>query len=306
MTPKINWKRLLKRLCLIVLGLLFLLLFVVAPLFLSAVVVNRRYQFPDPLIRKTPADFGMQYEEVIFSSPPDIRLQGWYLPGTTSRTAVIFCHGLNRSRVEMLPQAQFVHSLGLSGLLFDLRHHGRSSGNKSTFGAREKDDVLAAVAWMRDKQPHSKIILWGISMGAAAVMLAAAEDSRIDGVICDSTYTSFNETVDHHFRLFFRLPSWPIANEIRALIQWRGGFRGEEIDIREATRRLGIRPVMFVAQSSDRRMPADYARELFSLSTSPYKQLLILDGRRHGHAYRDHPAEYQQVVLEFLKSAGLL
>ena len=206
----------------------------------------------------------------------------------------------------MLPQAQFVHSLGLSALLFDLRHHGKSTGDKSTFGAKEKDDVLAAVSWMHNRQPHCKILLWGISMGAASAMLAAAENPGIDSVICDSTYISFKETVDHHFHLFFGLPPWPIAREIGALMQWRGDFQGAKIDIREAVRKIGTRPVMFVAQSEDRRMPSSYARELYGLCSSPYKRLLILNGRRHGHAYRDHPTEYQKAVREFLEASGLL
>ncbi len=306
MSAKTRWKNLLKWTAAIVLGFLFLILFVVGPLFFSAIAVNRRFQFPDPLAGKTPSDFGMPYREVSFSSPPDVTLHGWYIPGNPQATEVIFCHGLNRSRVEMLPQAQFVHSLGFSALLFDLRHHGRSTGDKSTFGAKEKADVLAAVAWMRSQQPCSKILLWGISMGAASVMLAAADDPGIDAVICDSTYVSFKETVDHHFRLFFRLPAWPIAREIGALMQWRGDFRGAQIDIRQAVRMIGARPVMFVAQSDDRRMPSSYARELYDLSSSPDKRLLILNGRRHGHAYRDHPTEYQKAVREFLDAVGLL
>lgn len=300
-----NWKRVLKWTSLTIFGFLFLILFVVGPLFFSSLVVNRRYQFPDPLIGKKPSDYGMTYQDVSLFSPPDIILRGWYVPGEAGRTAVIFCHGLNRSRVEMLPQSQFAHSLGFSGLLFDLRHHGTSSGEKTTFGAREKDDVLSAVRWMRRQRPDSKILLWGISMGAASAMLAAAEDAGIHAVICDSTYLSLKTTVDHHFRLFFHLPPWPIAGEIRALAEWRGDFRGEEIDIMQAAHKLGTRPVMFVAQSDDRRMPSTYARQLFAISTSPSKRLLILNGRRHGHAYRDQPEQYQKAVMEFLKSAGL-
>ncbi|MBI4457151.1 MAG: alpha/beta hydrolase [Acidobacteria bacterium] len=306
MPTKWDWKLLTKWAAMLVFCGLILLLFVVGPLFLSAAIVNRRFQFPDPLLGKIPSDFQMPYEEVSFSSPPDITLRGWYVPGQQDRTAVIFCHGLNRNRVEMLPQAQFVHSLGFSALLFDLRHHGKSNGQKTTLGAKEKDDVLAAVGWMRGKQRESKILLWGISMGAASAMLAGAEDAGVAAVVCDSSYVSFRETVDHHFRLFFHLPPWPVADEIRHLIQWRGDFEGSEIDILKATLRIGTRPILFVAQSEDRRVPSTDARRLFAASISPVKRLLIFNGRRHGHAYRDHVKEYQQAVLEFLSSGGLL
>jgi fermentation-respiration switch protein FrsA (DUF1100 family) len=206
----------------------------------------------------------------------------------------------------MLPQAQFVQSLGFSSVLFELRHHGASDGHKTTFGAKEKEDVLAAVRWIRQKQPTSKILVWGISMGAASAMLAASADPGIDAVICDSSYGSFRETIDHHLRLFFHLPPWPISNEIRSLMEWRGDFRGDEIDIFAATRNLSARPVLFVAQSEDRRVPSTTARELYATSSSPARRLLIVEGRRHGHAYRDHVAEYQRAALEFFQAAGLM
>ena len=304
MGTKIRWRKILGWVLGILGGIVALLVFVVIPLLLSSVVVNRRYQFPDPLRGNTPADFGVPFESVSFNSTPGITLRGWYLPGNDG-LAVVYCHGLNRSRVEMLPQARFMHQIGASGLLFDLRHHGESTGDRFTFGAEEKSDVAAAVQWIRRKEPHSKVLLWGISMGAASAMLTAAEDPSVDAVICDSTFLSFRETIAHHFRLFFRIPSWPIANEIAALIQWRGNFDGDTIDIARANRQLGSRPVLFVAQSDDRRMPSDYARQLYQQSSSPVKRLLIVNGRRHGHAYRDHEEEYQKAVLEFLKAAKL-
>ena len=290
----------------LILATVFLFLFVAAPLLLSAAVVNRRFQFRDPLRGKTPSDLGMPYEEIAFPSPPDLTLRGWYIPGDPGQTAVIFCHGLNRSRVEMLPQARFVHSLGFSAMLFDFRHHGDSTGARTTLGAKEKDDVLAAAAWIRQRRPESGVMLWGISMGATSAMLAARVDREIRGIISDSSFLSFRDVIDHHFRLFFGLPPWPIADEVRALMEWRGSFRGDDIDVLQAARDLGTRPAMFVGQDGDLRVPPTIARQLFVASASPVKRLLILRGERHGHAYADHLEQYQQAVIEFLNAAGLI
>src|SRR5687768_8903852 len=97
----------------LVAAILLVLVFAGLPLALSGTVVNRRVQFRDPLAGKVPSDFGIPYQDISFSSDAGI-LRGWYLPGaSSSRTLVIFCHGLNRSRVELLPQSQFAHQLGL-------------------------------------------------------------------------------------------------------------------------------------------------------------------------------------------------
>ena len=286
-------------------GIVLLLVVVGMPIALSSAVVNRRFQFPDPLTGKVPLDFGIPFRDITFTATPGLALRGWYLPGSSDETIVVFCHGLNRSRVELLPQAQFVHSLGLSSVLFDLRHHGASEGTQTTLGAKEKDDVLAAVAWVRKTVPHRHIVLWGISMGAASAMLAAAEDSEVSAVISDSSYLSFADTIRHHFRLFFRVPSWPLADVTGWMMQWRGGFKAEEIDVAAAVTLLDQRPVLFVGQTLDARVPPDIARRLFELSTSPHKRLLILEGRRHGRAYGDHVQQYQEAVKDFFQAAGV-
>ena len=40
----------------------------------------------------------------------------------------------NRTRIEMLPDAVFGHSLGYNGLLFDFRHQGMSGGDHHDLG----------------------------------------------------------------------------------------------------------------------------------------------------------------------------
>ena len=95
----------------------------------------------------TPATFEIAFEDVTFASRDGVRLSGWWVPATAARGTVVLVHGLNRSRIEMVKKLPFVHRSGWSALLFDLRHHGESGGGISTFGAREKDDVLAR--WWR-------------------------------------------------------------------------------------------------------------------------------------------------------------
>jgi fermentation-respiration switch protein FrsA (DUF1100 family) len=137
-------------------------------------------------------------------------------------------------------------------------------------------------------------------MGAAAALLASAESPDVAAVISDSSFSSLRATVEHHWRLFFHLPSFPIADEMSYWIAWRGGFRPSDFDLINAVIRIGNRPILFVALQDDRRMPPSIARALYSRGASPHKALIVLPGHRHGEGFNQAREQYENAVKELL------
>ena len=283
------------------------------PWFLAGLATTRRFQFPD---REngglTPASFQFASEDLDFRSSDGVELRGWWVPAPAAKGTVIMVHGLNRSRIEMVRRTPFVHAAGWNALLVDLRHHGESGGGTTTFGAKEKEDVKAAVRIARERSP-GPIVLWGVSLGGASVVFAAAEDPGVAGVICDSSYRSVEDTVRHHLKLFrgFRwwlsvVPNWPTAELAIFWMGRRGGFDPAEADIQKAAAKLRGRPVLFVANSDDRRMPKEIAFDL-QAAAGPGAEVLIVPGKSHGGAWRDGTAAYEaaaSVVLDATRGAG--
>jgi len=278
--------------------------FLFVPWFLARIGTGGRFHYPDPNDGKTPKSYGMDFKWVEFPSNDDVTLKGWYVPATgKARGTIVYCHGLNRTRIEMLPMAAFGHQLGYDGLLFDFRHQGSSGGQLTTLGYQERWDVIAAVRYALYQQRAARpVILWGVSMGAAAALLAAAESPEVAAVISDSSFESLRATVEHHWRLFFRLPSFPFANEMVFWIAWRGGFHASDFDLASAVTRIGDRPILFVALQDDRRMPPSIARDLYAHAASPHKALLILPGHRHGEGFNQAREQYESAVRQFLSS----
>jgi alpha-beta hydrolase superfamily lysophospholipase len=279
--------------------------FLFVPWFFSNLGTRGRFHYPDPNDGKTPISYGTKFEWVEFRSSDGIPLKGWYVPAQgEARGTIVYCHGLNRTRIEMLPMASFGHQLGYDGLLFDLRHQGSSGGDVTTLGYQERFDVRAAVHYALEHHHAPRpVIVWGISMGAAAGLMAAAESPDIAAVISDSSFLSLGDTVRHHWRLFFHLPSFPIADEALYLLAWRGGFRPSDFDLVNAVGRIGDRPILFVALANDRRMPPSIAQGLYSHAISPRKALIVLPGQRHGEAFNLDREQYEDAVKQFL--AGL-
>jgi uncharacterized protein len=278
-----------------------------APYTLAGFATTRRFQYHDKEnAGLTPKSFELPYEDVAFTSRDGVALKGWWAPVEGAKGSVVLVHGLNRSRIEMVKKVPFLHAEGWSSLLFDQRHHGESGGAATTFGALEKWDVEAAVALARQKS-SGPVVVWGVSLGAASVMLAAADDPEIAGVICDSSYRSLRDTVRHHLNLFrhFRwwlrlVPTWPVADEVVYFMGRRGHFDPAQVDIVAAARRLAGRPVLFVCNSDDRRMPKDIAVDLRAAAGKD-ASLLVVPGESHGGAYRDGTEAYQSAVRGVLR-----
>ncbi|HEV3278455.1 MAG TPA: alpha/beta hydrolase [Terriglobia bacterium] len=289
-------------LLLIPLALVFFL--AVMPWLVATVTTTNRFHFPDSNDRKTPRDFGMSYQEVEFVSTDGIRLKGWWMPADAQAPAgtIVYCHGQNRTRIEMLPMAQLGHSLGYNGLAFDLRHQGASDGKFSSVGYWERRDAEGAVRYALDQRHAARpVMLWGVSLGAAASLMAAAETPDVAAVISDSTFVSFEDTARHHWGLFFRgWPSFPMFNETMALIAWKAHFRASDFDLRVAVEQINPRPILFIGVQGDPRMPPDIARTLCALSSSPDRMLLIVPGTRHGEGFTSGHDQYVQAVTEFL------
>jgi predicted MFS family arabinose efflux permease/pimeloyl-ACP methyl ester carboxylesterase len=290
------------------------LLIVVGLPWLLSFAVTKAGTRPDERRRTdTPAAQGATYEDVAFTSIDGNQLSGWYLPATTHGVTVIMTHGLFRSRYEMLDRGIELWRAGYGVLLYDLRRHGHSPAEFSTIGYDERHDVEAAVAFVRRRAPGQKIVLMGVSMGAAATLLAAAEhtnDRDIIAVIADSSFLSFSDTVRHHVSLIhlprgLGVPAFPFATLLIKFTAWRMNFRADDFDLRAAVRRIK-QPVLFIGGTNDQRMPiATVLEPLYAAATSPLKRKLVVANEQatHGHAYDADPAGYIAAVREFLQTA---
>jgi pimeloyl-ACP methyl ester carboxylesterase len=292
-------KRWQKRLLLAVLLLPLLLLFVVFPVGASFLITNARFRFPErgP---QSPQDIGLRVDPVQFTAADGIVLEGWWSAGLPDSPVIIFIHGLNRSRRELLERGREADKQGYGVLLFDLRNHGESGRAYTTLGIREAQDVCAAGSKVRKLAPERKQVLWGVSLGAATALLAVRDCGGFDAVIADSAFLSFRETIAHHLGLYFRLPAFPIANMIVGITALRMGFDPGQGDVEAAVKGFGDVPVLFIAGERDRRMPPEVARRLFDAATSSSKEFLLVPGAPHGEAFRTDRELYTKAVFDFI------
>lgn len=284
------------------------LILVCLPL-LAAWLVSQASTRPDERnLNSLPSDFGADFEAVRFASrDAGLQLSGWWLPGTRNAPPLVFGHGLFRSRREVVERCCDLNRHGVSCLVFDFRSHGESAAAPITLGYRERLDFLGAIDFALEKSRSEQVIVGGVSMGAVAGLLAAAnEPERVAGVLADSPFLSLHSTADRHTWLFLRLPAFPFARLFGWNLARLGGFSPEDLDLDPAFPRLASLPILLIYGREDTRMPPEEAEEIFRRLPSSRKQLIYIEGAGHGAGYAKDKSGYLKVVRSFIDSPGNL
>ena len=184
-------------------------------------------------------------------------------------------------------------------MLVDQRGGGRSEGSTISFGINERKDCLKWIDFVIGKfGPDVKIILTGISMGAATVMMAAGEDlpENVIGVLADCGYSSPKEIILKVIGEMGLPPklSYPFAKLAARLF---GHFDLEETSPVEALKKCKV-PVIFYHGEADDFVPCDMSRACFNACTSR-KQLVTIPGAGHGLSYAVEPDRYVETLKAF-------
>lgn len=152
-------------------------------------VNNALYPARNVFCCDTPANAGIDYEEVSLVTSDGLMLVGWYLMSAqpTEERALILAHGLGGNRVSMWDVGFALHEAGYGVLLLELRAHGESEGQVFTRGWL---DIQAAADWLEMRGVEA-IGAYGFSLGAVMAIQAAASTPTIDVVIADGASPAY-------------------------------------------------------------------------------------------------------------------
>ncbi len=312
-------KKWLKRVLIFIAALYLIFILIVIPLALSWFITHIPKPPPRERITYTAIDLAsLPFEPVQFYSknsfddPTLLHIRGELLLHESPKALIIFAHGLFRSREEVRERAALLWQRGYSTLIFDFRRHGESDAGLSSAGYVEQLDVLAAVDFVRDSLGYEGILCnYGVSMGGAATLLALSRSDDVHALIIDSSFRSFTHTVHHHLRLLrqnnpigYFIPQFPVADLIVWATEMRVGFDANaDFDLVRAISSSRPRPTLFFAGGEDRRMPVTVVRELYNAAPDTRKRFVVIDGAKHGAAFRTRPERYIDEIVSFLEKS---
>ncbi|MNS55083.1 2-succinyl-6-hydroxy-2,4-cyclohexadiene-1-carboxylate synthase [compost metagenome] len=145
--------------------------------------------------------------------------EAWYIKAAESKGVVLICHGYGSSKAGMLDRAEQFLNEGYSTLLIDLMGAGAASGNETTIGYKEAEQVAESVQLLK-QMGEQRIILFGTSMGAVSIMryLSLTPDAPVLAAIVECPFGSLLQTVSARFSVL-GVPAFPMAH---LLVLWGG------------------------------------------------------------------------------------
>lgn len=243
-------------------------------------------------------------KEVNIVSDDELKLHGYEVenPIKKSDIWVILLHGYMGCAYEMVGFAKYFINMGYNVLLIDLRAHGKSEGKYIGMGWKDKNDLLKWIDRLCFQNENCKIILYGVSMGAATVMMASGEKLPLNVKVCieDCGYSS----VLREFKLILKKTlklciADYLINTSSIVARIKAGYSFKEASSIEQIKKASI-PILFIHGDKDKFVPFEMLDELYEVANSP-KQKLVIKNAGHVESSKINPELYWNTIKSFVK-----
>jgi fermentation-respiration switch protein FrsA (DUF1100 family) len=258
---------------------------------------------------------GFKYEPVSFRSRDGIPLAGWWIPAVDrfgrpvidASETVIVCHGLGANKSNQLALAAHFVPERMNVLIFDFRAHGSSGGQVSSFGDLERFDVLGAVRYVREHRTSQAKHIYGVgaSMGAAALIAAAAENSddgqAIEAVAVYGTYDSLASLARDIADSRFAPPlNWLTLHVAVPLASAHAGTDLTAFSPAALADKIAPRPMLFIHGRQDLVIPFARGEALRDAASQPKYHMWMEKGDHNGII---NDPSLGKIVAEFFRTA---
>jgi hypothetical protein len=261
------------------------------------------YPFLKPWMRQLQRN-GLLRDTTILSAD-SVSLHAYYIPAPhpTPNTAIVV-HGHRGNAFHMLHIAyMYQHDMAFNVLLPELRTHGKSGGSHIGMGWSDRHDLLQWI-YVAEKTfaPSPRIVVHGISMGAAATMMLSGDETP-ESVKCfveDCGYTSVWDAFSYVAHRDYHLPDFPFMQIASQICRWRYGWDFREASALEQLRH-SEKPMLFIHGTEDHYVPTAMVHQLYRAKPRN-KAIWEAPGARHAYSYHDYKTEYTRQVSAFVKS----
>jgi len=275
-----------------------------------------------PPLARSPLDYArLEGEPLSFPAYDGLRLAGMLVrasPSRPRRGAVIFAHEYCSDMHSCARYCRPLREAGYDVFTFDFRGHGQSESEpgytpRQWVTDRELHDMRGAVAyldaWLERSGLPREIGLFGISRGACAAILVAAECPNVRAIVADGAFST-DRTIEwlmrrwayifarvrvvyeNHPPDFWRFLRWAMLSCARR------EFGCTFPSVVKAIQRMKPRPILFIHGEKDSYLPVAQSRLLYALAGQP-KYLWVAPGARHNQAAVVHPQLYARITVDF-------
>lgn len=241
------------------------------------------------------------YSNINIKSYDNLNLNGYkILNNYSNNNWVITVHGYTSKGIDMSSYAKKFYDMGYNILIPDLRSHGKSDGNSIGMGWIDRLDLLKWIHYILKENKDAKIILHGVSMGAATVSMVSGENLPINvkGIIADCGYTSVWEQFSHKLKDMYSLHDFPIMNACSYITKFKAGYSLKEASSLKQVSKSKT-PILFIHGDKDDFVPYKMMTDLYDAAKCPKEQLTIKNAG-HAEASKIDPKLYWATINNFI------
>lgn len=278
-------------------------------LVLAGGFIAAKYMLPYAIIQPpritekiSPADLQLESQNIALTVEDTIELKGYWVKTKVEapESVMIFVHGIGGCKEHFLGLAQDLSRLGIESVLVDMRAHGQSGGQFTTYGYKEKHDISAVVDLIKRQNDSIPIGIWGNSMGGAIALQALEIEPRIEFGIIESTFTDLDQIVyDYQKKMAWGIGLKPLCNIALAEAGRLADFDPDAVVPLESVKNIQ-QPVFIAHGTLDENIKFDYGYELYKKLNTRQKHFYPVEGGGHFDLGQVGGPLYYRAIQEFI------
>lgn len=241
------------------------------------------------------------YSDVYISSDDGLKLHNYKIINkNVSKKWVIIVHGYTSKGFNMTSYAKNFYNMRYNIMIPDLRAHGESEGHYIGMGWDDRNDIINLIDYILAEESDAEIVLFGVSMGAATVMMVSGEKlpSNVKAIIEDCGYTSAWEQFAYQLKTLFNLPEFPMMNIADIICKIRNGYFISDASAIKQVKKSVI-PTLFIHGNCDSFVPFEMQEKLYDACKAE-KEKVVIEGATHAQAAFVNPELYWLSIVNFL------
>jgi pimeloyl-ACP methyl ester carboxylesterase len=288
---------------------------------LAFFMIHRLAHPPVTQLYGTPRDFQiilqrpMWYDEK-WKNSDSTQSVGWFLSRDKAAPAIILSHGYGANRSDLLTLAFELWKSGFHVLVYDLRGHGESPVKWSGLGTYEKDDLLSAIKFLKERKNESgqllldgRVGLYGVDVGGYISLVASAQDPLVKAVAVDSVYPDVSHFINTRLKTIVgsngignSLVDSPWTGRLSELAMQLYLLRREDTApaVESVSAGAGRRFLFITAKDTGKY--DEMTRELFD-QTKGQKELVEVEHSHMDRLYENAASAYDDRVVAFFQQA---
>jgi alpha-beta hydrolase superfamily lysophospholipase len=253
-------------------------------------------KYPRSIIRATPS---FPVDTVHLRTKNGIPIHGWYSQSDSlSKGTVILFHGLGNNKSYILREASIFRYWGYNVLMIDLRGHGDSGGNLTTYGFYESEEVKLGYDYIKSKG-EKNIFLWGMSLGAVVIAKSFNDyEIKPSGIILEMPFSCLQSSLEGRSKTL-GFPGEPFGFLVTTWIGIERGYNGFGFKIPKYARKINC-PVLLQGGNKDVYVSEMQLKEIFENITTGSKRLVIYENAEHQLLQGFDPIKWKEEVGNFL------